>query len=81
MVAIDRAHAGNGCATFPPLRVRGSRGLTALWRLARRALNVLRGSHKLGRVDHSQQERGEMHADPEARPSPAPFPTPTSGPT
>ena len=31
---------------------------------------MLRGSHKLGRVDHSQQERGEMHADPEARPLP-----------
>lgn len=26
-------------------------------------LNVLQGSHLLGRVDHSQQERGEMHAD------------------
>ena len=78
MVAIDRAHAGNGCAPLPPLRVRaGSRGLTVLWRLARRALNVLRGSHKLGRVDHSQQERGEMHADPEARPSSAPFSAPT----
>ena len=50
--------------------------VTVLWRLARRALNVLRGSHKLGRVDHSQQERGEMHADPEARPSPLPSPLP-----
>ena len=26
-------------------------------------LNVLKGSHLLGRVDHSRQERGEMHAD------------------
>jgi hypothetical protein len=43
MVAIDRAHSGNGC------------------------LNVLRGSHLLGRVDHSRQERGEMHADPDVR--------------
>ena len=30
-------------------------------------LNVLRGSHLLGRVDHSRQER-EMHADPDVRP-------------
>lgn len=44
MVAIDRAHSGNGC------------------------LNVLRGSHLLGRVDHSREERGEMHADPAVRP-------------
>eukprot|EP01051_Picozoa_sp_SAG22_P029433 SAG22_NODE_10906_length_510_cov_1.873479_2_plen_125_part_01 len=41
MVAVDRAHAGNGC------------------------LEVLRGSHALGRVEHAQEELGEMHADPE----------------
>ena len=34
MVAIDRAHAGNG------------------------ALNVMRGSHKLGRLDHLREVGG-----------------------
>ena len=41
MIAVDRAHAGNGC------------------------LEVLKGSHALGRVEHTREELGEMHADPE----------------
>ena len=45
------------------------------------ALNVLRASHKLGRLDHSrvvdhegEGARSEMHADPEV---PAALPRPT----
>ena len=50
LVAIDRAHAGNG------------------------ALNVLRGSHLLGRLDHARQQDPALFSDGTGQPHPTTHP-------